>query len=236
MNPLTETKYNIYEAPIWENCESVGLKSRIDTQIENPLTYQIIYNKDLFFIEKYISDEIAKFTENIYLVKMCDEYGMMKGINKELEMPEECRKRFKNFEKDTNVPQVKMSSFVDNPFMSISYSDAYIETQKNMNDKKNMCQRYADLNQMLEDYTRIIKSFDTPEIKSSFKDDYDDIIKKHGDNLERRKDLNTKISDFYQNEGSRLGNSKLHLDSTVYTSVLWTIAATTLLFYIFRKL
>ena len=41
-----------------------------------------------------------------------------------------------------------------------------------------MCQRYADLNQMMDDYTNIIKTFDTPEIKSNFKDEYENLMLK----------------------------------------------------------
>jgi hypothetical protein len=51
-----------------------------------------------------------------------------------------------------------------------------------------------------------------------------------------RNEWSNKVNELYFEEGSRIGNSKLYLDSTVYTSILWTILATTVLFYVFKKL
>lgn len=235
-NPFTEAKYNIFESPLWTNCEDVNKKSRIlDTTIENPQLYEAIYNKDLFFIEKYIHDEIDQFANNMYLVKMCDEYVFMRDLNKDLKMPEEC-KIFTNYQVFPDSHQLKYDSYSENPFTNIEYAKSYIDSQKRFNDKKPMCQRYADLNQMMDDYTNIIKTFDTPEIKSNFKDEYENLMLKQEENLEKRNELNKKLTEFYESESSKMMNSKLNLDSTVYTSVLWTIAATTLLFYVFRKL
>ena len=236
-NPFTEAKYNIFESPLWNSCQDVGKKSRIlETTIENPQEYQATYNRDLFYIENYISDEVDKFSKNMYLVKMCDEYGIMRNFNNTISMPESCVNTFNNYQTDVSEPQLTLSAFSENPFYNITYSSAYLDTKVEHNDKKEMCQRYADLNQMMDDFTQIIIKFDTDEIKTKFKDEYENLLEKQDANLERRKELNKKLADFYQSETSKMSNSKMNLDSTVYTSVLWTIAATTILFYVFRKL
>jgi hypothetical protein len=59
-------------------------------------------------------------------------------------------------------------------------------------------------------------------------------MEKYNAALILRNELNNKIYMLY--DESYMGNSKLYLDSTVYTSVLWTILATTVLFFIFKKM
>jgi hypothetical protein len=54
----------------------------------------------------------------------------------------------------------------------------------------------------------------------------------YNENINLRNELQREVDRIY----GKKSNSKLYLDSVVYTSVLWTILATTILFYIFKKL
>jgi hypothetical protein len=74
----------------------------------------------------------------------------------------------------------------NNIFDKIKYTDAYINSQPNNNDKKELCQRFLDLSTMLNDYNTIISQFDRDNIKSTYKDDYDTIIANYKKNMTLR--------------------------------------------------
>lgn len=88
---------------------------------------------------------------------------------------------------------------------------------------KPLCQLVADLNNLINTFNSVIGSYDMNNSS---------IYKKYDENNELRNNLQKNIDMIYGKET----NSKLYLDSTVYTSVLWTILATTIIFYIFKKL
>lgn len=247
MNPFTEPIYNIYESPQWSSCNR-GLTSRIISKNDPPP--EIFYtnkiaSKDLFFVEKYISDELAKLLKNIYLVKKCDSYANIMMLKPNIEIPAECNKTFKNFSHEkmnivrNDILQKKslyysQLPFGENVFNDILYTDSYKNENANSNDKKEMCQRFADLSQLLTDFKRYLDLFNNTNTKNKFKDEYDTIMAKYNATLIVRNELNNKLYMLY--DESYMGNSKLYLDSTVYTSVLWTILATTVLFFIFKKM
>jgi hypothetical protein len=249
MNPFTEPIYNIYESLVWSSCKNAGYTSTIVvTNYPTPnKNYNIIKLKDLFFIEKYISEKLSIFVNNVNLLKRCDNYTVLMNMNPDGLLPDECNTTFNNFsyEKIANTRNnIKYNktvyysqiNFGDRPFDDITYTNYYLNSKKNNNDKKEICQQLADLSALLKDYKRILDSINTTYNKDKYKDDYNLIMEKYNANLVLRNELNEKINELYSVEGSRVGNSKLYLDSTVYTSVLWTILATTFLFYIFKKM
>jgi hypothetical protein len=250
MNPFTEAIYNIYESPIWSSCKNAGDTSRIvssKSAAPGGSYTNIITLKDLFFIEKYISEELSKFVNNISLLKRCDNYTTLMNINQNVILPPGCNTTFNNFsdEKITTIRNnIKYNktvyysqiNFGNSLFDNITYTDSYISSKTNSNDKKQICQQFSDVSQLLTDYKSILDSINTPNNKNTYTDHYNLIMAKYNANLVLRNELTEKINDLYSDNGSRLGNSKLYLDSTVYTSVLWTILATTVLFYIFKKM
>lgn len=252
MNPFTEPIYNIYESPLWKSCSdrNNSLKSRIVSKDAPPLNdgyKNIIKSNNLFFIERYVSDELSKFIDNLYLAKRCDQYGNTMNTNPDIVFPIKCNSTFKNFSNesiDATRNTVKSGQQIyysqiqlgDAIFDKYSYTDSYKTSKSNDNDKKELCQRFADMVQMIDDLKKILDSLNTDQNKSKYKDDYDLIMKNYDANLVLRKQLDGKIQELYYDEAARYNNSKLYLDSTVYTSVLWTILATTVLFYIFKKI
>lgn len=88
---------------------------------------------------------------------------------------------------------------------------------------KPLCQLVADLNNLIDTFNSVVGSYDMNNSS---------IYAKYNANNDLRNDLQKNIDMVYGKEM----NSKLYLDSTVYTSVLWTILATTIIFYIFKKL
>jgi hypothetical protein len=250
MNPFTESIYNIYESPLWSSCKNAGYTSRIVSSNAPPPNgsyTNIITLKDLFYIEKYISEELSKFVNNVNLLKRCDGYTTLMNINPNVILPSGCNSTFNNFS-DEKITKVRNNikynktvyyseiNFGTTIFDNISYTDSYLTSKTNNNDKKQICQRFADLSNLLKDYKSILDSINTANNKDKYKDDYISLMTKYNANLVLRNELTEKVNELYSDQGSRLGNSKLYLDSTVYTSVLWTILATTVLFYIFKKM
>jgi hypothetical protein len=252
MNPFTEPIYSILESPLWTSCSNTGIKSRIMSKNASNYTYEVakytdkITSKDLFYIETYISTELEKFINNIFIAKGCDQYGIAMNIKPNITIPKTCSDTFNNFSSN-NIATIRNNiktrkgvyssqiQFGETILNNLTYTDAYKSSKTNNNDKKQLCQRFADISQLLTDFKNIIDAFNTDAIKNNYKDDYNMIMEKYKANLELRNDLNTKINELYS-YNSKIGNSKLYLDSTVYTSVLWTILATTILFYIFKKM
>jgi hypothetical protein len=250
-NPFIDKKYIIYESPIWESCKNTGLKSRIlpitDSVIEG---YAINGPNDFFMIEKYITVELKKFFAVVHLAKRCDMYGIAMNqkkdnVNPFLYIPTECNTTFSNFSRQS-IEYIKSQSqdasymsqlnSGDKIFDNYVYANSYINTKTNVNDKKQLCQRLADLTQMMTDISNIINKLNTQDNIQRFQQQYQNIIDKHNDNLNLRKELENKMEKIDMQDKMQYGDSKLYLDSTVYTSVLWTILATTIVFYIFKKL
>jgi len=253
MNPFTDPIYNIYESSLWKSCaDNNNLKSRIVSKNAPPpsgVYNNILKSNNLFFIERYISDELSKFIENLYWAKICDKYGTTMNTKPDIVFPEKCNSTFKNFSNDdistsrNNIKNKQNSKLYDSQinfgeaiFDKYSYTDSYKTSKSNDNDKKELCQRLADMVQMIDDLKKILDTINTPDNIEKYKDDYDLIMKNYNKNLVMRTQLDAKIQELYYDEANRYNNSKLYLDSTVYTSVLWTILATTIIFYIFKKI
>ena len=62
-----------------------------------------------------------------------------------------------------------------------------------------------------------------------------DIKKQHSQMIELRNKLDLQLQRL-MNKGSIFAENKLQLDSTVYTTVLWTVLATSVLYYVFIKI
>ena len=195
-------------------------------------------------IAHYLSAETAKLSTNIKLVNQCDSALLSLNTNTNNQIPDQCGSIFKNFSK-SQVEDIKkkiianydqyVSKIDESPFDNISYTDEFIKSKMTDNDKKQLCQRYADILQMLKDFLDILQSMNKPEITKKYVDRYLEIMKTFKQNNNIRKSLEKKLESIY-GEGSMYDDSKKFLDSTIYISVLWTVLATTSLFYIFKKM
>lgn len=64
----------------------------------------------------------------------------------------------------------------------------------------------------------------------------DDFLKKHKLILNNRSDIDVKLQELYGMPGSMNDTFLQQYDSTIYLSVIWSVLATSLLFYVFIKL
>lgn len=257
-NPFEVKRYYIRESPL-KRCNSLPLPSRITIRSGN--IQGIIKNTDmdvrgyssmgplsLLEIKQYLSDETTKFYVQAELAKSCDSAGMaLNGLTgaKASSIPPGCSTRFTNFSaRNLRLIQQaidnKTTAFTSqmttgtNPFMNFNYTSQHIASKKNANDKKQLCQRYADIGQLLADFVAILNTINNDSQKTAFTDKYTELMEIYKNNGHLRTELKNKLdhltnSVYYQ-------DSKEFLDSTVYVNVLWTILATTGLFYLFKSL
>lgn len=65
---------------------------------------------------------------------------------------------------------------------------------------------------------------------------FNDITTKHKDIVQLRRELDAKLKEVYATEDSLVYEHNRIFDGTVYTSLVWTVLATTTLFYVFKNL
>ena len=256
-NPFEVKNYYIRESPLTKTCKSLPAPSRITIKDGN--IQGIIKNKDtsvkgfsskgplsLLEIKQYLSDETTKFYIQAELAKSCDSAGLaLNGLAgaKASSIPPTCSTYFTNFsDKNLRLIQAaidqKSTAFTtqmfsgSNPFMNFKYTPEFLASKRSANDKKELCQRYADIGQLLSDFSAILKPINNEPQKTAFTDKYGELMEIYKNNGKLRAELKNKLDNltnsvYYQ-------DSKEFLDSTVYVNVLWTILATTGLFYLFR--
>ena len=85
----------------------------------------------------------------------------------------------------------------------------------------------GDLNQALN-----IKTMSTDQYKKNLKD----IQEKHNEIVKLRRELDTKNAELNQINNPVFTDNQIKYDASVYSGVLWTILASSLLYYLFNKL
>ena len=65
---------------------------------------------------------------------------------------------------------------------------------------------------------------------------FNDITAKHKNIMQLRGELDAKLKELHVTEDSLAYEQKRIFDGTIYTSLIWTVLATTTLFYVFKKL
>ena len=260
-NPFILKKYYIHESAI-----GASNKSAITENTSPPpglMTYmKPLGPYDLREVIEYLSLEIRKFNKLFVFAKNCNEIAqsLMIKDGKYKEMDKDCRSRFKAFNNDTTLKALSnlqtqdmttwpktsidgtdVKSFIGSVgkgmFTELHYNPAYIASQKDDNSKKEMDQRLEDLTNMLKNMEEILGKISRDQnIIQNYPDRYEEIKTSYANINNLRNELNTKLRELNSGKDTKFGNSKLYLDSTVYTSVLWTILATSVLFYVFKRL
>jgi len=255
-NPFEEQIYFICESSLQPNCPSqkVSRITYINENIRDILANDTLkegYTKtgpmNLLEVKKYLGDESTKLYILAQLAQTCNKAGLdLKSASQVDSIPSACSTTFDNF-RLSNLKMVKDNfqrqgnTFYDlltpfpNPFNNFGYTQEYTASKKTDNDKKSLCQRYADIGQLLKDFSVILsQKLDNNNQLKQFKDKYNELSQMYDKNSQLRVNLTNKL-DTVMN-GIYYRDSKQFLDSTVYVSVLWTILATTGVFYLFRTM
>lgn len=240
-NPFEIKKYYIIESVHKKSCDENSKPSQITTEPSGNIS---VGPMNLTEVQIYLFNETSKLIVNTQLAHTCDNSGMELNKNKNGSFPMECSATFQNFSEDylTNLKNTlnegdsytKQIPLGKTLFSNFAYTDSYINSKTTPNDWKPLCQRYMDIGKMLTDFSGILESINNSPEKTIFTDKYNEILNLYKQNNLLRKDLEAKLEVI--TNGERYKGSKEFLDSTVYVSVLWTILATTLLFYVFKKM
>ena len=99
------------------------------------------------------------------------------------------------------------------------------------NGNKTLCQRYHDLKNLVSNFNLILTSKIAPITTPATP-----ILDQVANNSNLRDEIEKKLDNIYANPDSRELDSVRMLDSTVYTSVLWTVLATSVIFFMFKKM
>jgi hypothetical protein len=246
-NPFIMKKYYIHESILGSNSPSriVGytLPSGNYAQVIGPVNF--------LAAEKYMLQELNKFMELVNLARRCDNSSQnINIVDRNQQIPQECKTIFKTFNKNTDkIMNQEVISYNETPygvshigptgprmFDLLQFTDNYINS-KTGNDKKSLTQRLRDLDTMVSDMQNILQNdINTQQNQNIYPENTNNIKDSYSNIKMMRRDLNLKLRELRSGDSTKFGNSKLFLDSTVYTSVLWTILATTMIFYVFKKL
>ena len=246
-NPFETKRYYICESIYKNSCTSL-IPSRISIWPQSGAhesgAYIVTGPFNLTEVQIYLFNETSKLIINIQLAHRCDESGLALNKNKNGSFLTGCSSTFQNFStaylnnlKTTLNNGGSYKSQIlsgSNPYSNFVYTDSYIGSKTGVNDWKRICQRHSDIEIMLKDFADILDSISNSPEKGQFTDKYIELIKLYNENKEIRRQLEDKLD--VATNGEKYKESKEFLDSTIYVSVLWTVLATTLLFYVFKKM
>ena len=107
--------------------------------------------------------------------------------------------------------------------------------------KKAMAKKKTDLEKSYTTLSKTIvkaqKSIKTLKpLNYKFDASFNALLKMDAEVLKERRDLDTKMGELYKNRNSISSIYQSQLDSTVYAGMLWTILATSMVYFIFVKL
>ena len=254
MNAFEIKGFYICESIYLDSCNNIKT-SRIaymNKGIQNILSYTDPtingYTKtgpmNLMDVQNYLLKETSKLVINIQIAQRCDDSGIDMNTNPNLSFPSECSATFQNFSEKymknlrrsitTGIDYTSQLKSGKEIFNNFAYTSEYVASKKTPNDWKPLCQRHADIGKMLDDFSNILSLIGHSPQKTMFDDQYEELLKLYNQNNVLRNKLEEKLEAVTQ--GYKYKDSKEFLDSTVYVSVLWTILATTLLFYVFKKM
>jgi hypothetical protein len=218
----------IYYSEIIEDTNPLVRGGRINPEnMDNTIftggenTYNLSLKKyDIYGVSKYISNLLIQFIKEMQLLNQCNQYASPS----EKEIPADCQNTFKEYNTHDKISQNKNNNTMPLYQTSMMTGNRRKHLQQQLNDLNNLIFRFNNI------LTDIASSSNLP------RDQYNDIIRLNAENVELRNDLDQKLGEIYEYNDSRIVNSKLHLDSTVYAGVLWSILASSLIYIIFTKM
>jgi len=257
LNPLLRKKYFLWESPNFNTrptlailkgnyggsnnttCASYYTFSNRSTitstgQSQPAANFNKYKNSAINIIEAqyYISNAINNLATDYALAQRCDTSSRYSGNNtigccKNSGIKPICSQTFSNF---ADVNYTPGSSITVNPILQLQ-DYMYVDTGK-----KSFCQQVNDISGLIQDLKTIYTT------NWNYQTISDDIAANIETNYQRMLKLRNELDLKLQSLLNKTDNNniqyqnKLQLDSTVYTTVLWTVLATSILYYVFIKI
>lgn len=215
-------KCTVYYSDIVSPDDNKGCpKFNISDDISNPTEvgdisttdknkYVKIKNLSVYEISAYISKKYNDLIIDLQLVNTCNSFASNNNA-----IPSNCQNTFIGYTVNKNI--------------DINVLPLY---KINNSSKKELLQQINDLNNLINTFKMMIDL-----LKNTLPvDEYESIIQNYKQTLELRSNLDKKLGEIYKYNDSRIVQSQNYLDKTVYTNVLLTILATSLIYMVFIKL
>lgn len=226
-NPLTISEYYIFESSPWTKCVGSSNTNELpsyvsDKNINTGSTVKPIGPMNLFRVSEYIQQEITGFLLQSQTAGECEltKRDILTNSNSTKNMPDGCD----NFIEYSGAIQFGSSTYV-----AITDFPTY---KKPTQIQKNLCQRIADLNNLLKTFNTILNGLKL----SDFPDQHTDIVSIGKNNVILRRELDLQLQLLYSDDHNIMKDNTLKLDSTIYATVLWSILASSITYYVFMKL
>ena len=95
---------------------------------------------------------------------------------------------------------------------------------------------YNRVNKRINAFNTAISHLNNVNPPSSYNKSYDSIKNEYNQVTSLRADLDQKMKEILGTYDSMYAMNKLHYDSTIYTGILWSVLATSLVYYVFVKM
>lgn len=177
--------------------------------------YSLSQAYNLYELSAYISKLLTKFIADLQLVNQCNQYSTN---NKAI--PSNCQNTFKGYANKNAINTSKLPMYQYNVMSG--------------HRKKHLYQQLNDLNNIITTYNIIISNISTDS--SIPRNQYNTLVQTNNINVKLRNDLDVKLGEIYEYSTSEIVRSRTDLDTTMYTGVLWSILATSMIYIIFTKM
>jgi hypothetical protein len=168
---------------------------------------------NIYGLSKEISNRIMTFTADLQLVNECNSYSTNGNA-----IPSICHDTFQGYTSNSSINTSQLPL----------YQHSVMNTT---NRKKHLQQQAYDLNNLVIKYNQIIDT-----IKVASEEQYEQIKTQHDSNIRLRNELDQKLAEIYKYNDSRIMKSQFSLDRTIYTNILLTALATSMIYIVFSRL
>lgn len=212
--------------------------------LQNGKPYDTSFN--ILEIYEYITLLVNNFSRDYTLATSCDigsRYkphtgnGFKGGCCNGADMQDSC-KTFANFTDNSynpNFNSISSTSYYYNSYKPLNINEFIYDTS-NSNQKRSLCQQFNDISGLVNTFNDFLKN-DLQNITSTTTSStqFSEIQASYSQMIQLRNKLDLQLQNL-MNKRSNTAENKLQLDSTVYTTVLWTVLVTSVLYYVFIKL
>jgi len=176
----------------------------------------------IYDITKYISNKYANFITDIQLIVQCNNTQ-----SRHRAIPSNCTQIFQGYPTSHSSTQPNWNSL---PLYRTSAMTDSSHTYRS----KHLLQQTNDIKQLMKTYTAIIEKLKSDSTIPG--DQIQTIISSYQQLLVTRNDMDRKLGEIYKYSDSNIVQSQYNLDKAVYTNVVLTILATSMIYVVFTHL
>lgn len=229
-NTISTIYYSDIVSPnVVTECKQFNISNNLNIQplsVTPTNNYTVNGPYSLYHLSKYIANKLLVFSNDIQLVNKCNN-----TVTSQNAMTSDCTATFKGY--TTNSGGVST-----NPPSTLPEYQEPIDIANFPNRKKELSQQLNDINQLIITFKKILEYWNNlPSTNSNADTDISkEILNNYQNMLALRNELDMKVGEIYRFNDSKIVQSEHSLDRIVYTNVILTILATSLIYIVLIKL